>query len=82
MPTNRTPVRRATRRRFSAKAIEAYQRRDWAGLYAALDWKPWLPNLLDVDGEEPPTWMDDEQQQLEWREAWRLRCELEKAAKK
>jgi hypothetical protein len=79
MPTKRTPINRAQRRRVTPEAVEAFRAGDHTALGHALALKPWEASPLDVCDSHPP------QSGTAWARSWpevqRLRKELIQASK-
>ena len=78
MTTKRTPLRRETKRRITAEAIEAYEARDYSRLHRALGLRPWhispLPKRdcgIGCDPEQPPTYNSP------WNDSWQQAVELQ-----
>ena len=61
----------------SEEFLDAFHR-----LHRALGLRPWESSPLDVDDAEPPAWMFSNKTACDdWRQAYGLRLELEKAAR-
>jgi hypothetical protein len=81
MPTKRTPINRATRRRISPKAVAAFKAKDEVELHRALGLKPWEASPLDAGPRASCPWPSGTGGFVTWGQAQALRAALEAAVK-
>ncbi len=62
-------------------ALGAFKTGDQEALHRALSLSPWTPSPLKVEGPNPPAWVAPSGPWAkDWRIAWELRQQLQKAA--
>ena len=77
MPTKRTPINRATRRRISPRAVASFKATDEVELHCALGLKPFEASPLDAGPRTECPWSEGTAGFATWGQAQALRAALE-----